>query len=82
MVHPVGATQIYSAECVEKLSNKSLGGVSSVGIAAITRLNGSLLPASGPPETLVLELPGVFGQFRKGFSPKFVKKVVTNTAFE
>ena len=44
-------------------SKKSLGRVSSVGIAAITQLNGPLLPASGPPETLVLELTGVFRQF-------------------
>jgi hypothetical protein len=30
-----------------KLSKKSLGGVSSVGIAAITQLNGPLLPRFG-----------------------------------
>src|SRR5215204_1865824 len=46
-----------------KLSKKSLGGVSSVGIAAITRRNEPILPASGPPGTLVLELTGVFRQF-------------------
>src|SRR5215212_3794961 len=61
----------YSAECVEKLSKKSLGGVSSVGIAAITRRNGPILPASGPPGTLVLELTGVFRQFRKVNSANF-----------
>jgi len=46
-----------------KLSKKSLGGVSSVGIAAIMQLNGPFCPLRGPPETLVLELTGVFRQF-------------------
>jgi hypothetical protein len=40
-------------------------------LTAVTQLNGPLLPASGPSETLVLELTGVCRQFRKRYSPKF-----------
>jgi hypothetical protein len=53
----------YSPEYVKKLSKKSLGGVSSVGTAATTQLNGPPLPRFGPPGTLASELTRVFGQF-------------------
>jgi hypothetical protein len=37
----------YSPKCVEKLSKKALGGVSSVGIAGMTQRNRPRLPRFG-----------------------------------
>jgi hypothetical protein len=62
---------LYSPECVEKLSKKSLSGVSREEIAVIPQRNEPSLPRFVGIYDLVLVLARLFRQFQKGNSANF-----------